>query len=105
MLHVYAAVANEEELHGQLVCFKFCPIIKRDFAVVLAAQHDSHDRQRTDELEKQHQQDQGSGSHSPNSSAYKVSGSCYGRRREVMLLRHTCTLSTTFEQTSQQCWA
>jgi hypothetical protein len=69
---VCTAVADKEELHGQLVCFKFCPIIKRDFAVVLAAQHASHDRQRTDELDKQHQQDQGNGHHSFTSSAYKV---------------------------------
>lgn len=54
------------------MCFKFCPLIKRDFAVVLAAQHDSHDKQRTDELEKQHQLEDGGGNHSSNSSVHKV---------------------------------
>lgn len=67
------AVAGLEELPGQLVCFKFCPIIKRDFAVVLAAhQHDQQQQQQGDVLEKQHQQQEGGGSHSLNSSAQKV---------------------------------
>jgi hypothetical protein len=66
------AVTGQEELSGQLVCFKFCPIIKRDFAVVLAAHQHDQQQQQGDVLEKQHQQQEDGSSHSPNSSAQKV---------------------------------
>lgn len=60
-----------------MVCFTHCPIIKRDFAVVLAAQHDSQQQQTADVLEKQHQQQQGAGGTGQGTnSTYKVCCIC-----------------------------
>lgn len=83
------AVAKEQEVHGQLVCFRYCPILKRDFAVLLSAQHAEHDRQQADVLEKQHQQADSSGSHGANSSATKVSSTC--RRSGCVQASHLLT--------------
>jgi hypothetical protein len=71
---VWPAVAGQQELRGQLVCFKYCGILKRDFAVLLSAQQQQHDQQRVDVLEKQQQQEHSDGRHSPDSSRYKVGG-------------------------------
>jgi len=57
-----------------MVCFRFCPIIKRDFAVLLAVQHNSHRQQQADVLEKQHQLQGVGGTHDTSSSAHKVRG-------------------------------
>jgi hypothetical protein len=70
---VCIAVAGQQELQGQLVCFKYCGILKRDFAVLLSAQQQQHDQQQVDVLEKQHQQEHGDSRCNPNSSTYKVS--------------------------------
>lgn len=72
------AVASQQELHGQLVSFKYCPILKRDFAVLLAAVHADHDRQRVDVLEKQHQQQDGSGGNGSGSTTCQV-GDTWGQ--------------------------
>lgn len=69
---VWPAVADQQELWGQLVCFKYCGILKRDFAVLLSAQQHQHDQQQADVLDKQHQQEHGDGRHSLDSSRYKV---------------------------------